>query len=312
MNASYSRKSWRKRGSALIAVIWAIAVLSLAVMAAVRVVDFDLDIVASQSHGFRAAQFAEAGIAIAANPQVPKDDPLLRQMNGESGDGFEARIVSEGARFNINAILLREDKKLLQSMFNDWGLDLDAAQDVTDALSDWIDDNDTVELNGAEKDWYEGQGRVNQPFNRPFYSLEEVRLVRGMDLVEKVKPDWRDWFTIWSSGALDYREAAPELIAAAADVNIQDAEALVETIRGPDGIVGTEDDRNVPKDEALAILGVPEMMRAVVGARLTNSDTTTRLESIGHSAGAKKKITLVVRNRTGRPAILDRTEETIP
>ena len=41
-------------------------------------------------------------------------------------------------------------------------------------------------------------------------------------------------------------------------------------------------------------------------------DSTTRIESIGHAEGAKRQITVIVRNRTGKPALLERTEEIIP
>ena len=42
------------------------------------------------------------------------------------------------------------------------------------------------------------------------------------------------------------------------------------------------------------------------------NDATTRIESIGYAEGAKRKITVIVRNRTGKPALLERTEEIIP
>jgi len=58
------------RGSALIAVFWIMAVLSLAVFAAVRVVYHDADVASSQVNGFEALQAAERGIAVAVNPAV--------------------------------------------------------------------------------------------------------------------------------------------------------------------------------------------------------------------------------------------------
>jgi hypothetical protein len=253
------------------------------------------------------------GIAVASNPAVKRTDPLLRQFSEESGEGFEARIISEGEKFNINAIVLRQDEQLLKSMFIDWGLTLDEAQALVDALIDWVDANDEVGLNGAESEWYLEQGRLNQPFNRPFYHLDEVRLVRGMDYVEALRPDWRDWFTIWSSGALDLNEASAELIAAAAEITVEEASIIPETVRGPDGIRDTEDDAPFQSvEQALALLGVDGTLRPEVSARMTVNDTTTRLESIGSVSGARRKITVIVRNRTGRPAVLDRTEEVMP
>ena len=305
--------SSKQRGSALVAVIWLIAILAMAVVATLRVVSFDVDLGTSQIHGFRARQLAEMGIAVASNPAVKRTDPLLKQNSAESGEGFEARIISEGEKFNINAILIRQDEQLLKSMFSEWGLTLEECQMLVDGLMDWVDQNDEVGLNGAESKWYLDQGRLNQPFNRPFYTLDEMRLVRGMDYVEALKPDWRNWFTIWSSGALDLNEASAELIAAAAEITPEEANIIPETVRGPDGIRDTDDDAPFQSvEQALALLGVDSSLRPEISARMTVNDTTTRLESIGSVAGAKRKITVIVRNRTGRPAVLERTEEVMP
>ena len=307
------RHHLRRQGSALVAVLWLIAILALASIAAIRVVSFDVDLASSQVHGFRARQLAEMGIAVASNPAVKRTDPLLGFSTGEEGEGYEARIISEGEKFNINAIVMRQDEELLRSIFINWGLELEEAQALVDALVDWVDSNDEVGLNGAELDWYAEQGRLNQPFNRPFYHLDELRLVRGMDVIEALRPDWRSWFTIWSGGALDLNEASPELIAAAAGITPEQAAIIPETVRGPDGLRDTEDD--VPFQsaaEALALLGVDGTLRPELSAGMTVNDTTTRLESIGSVAGARRKITVIVRNRTGRPAVLERTEEVMP
>ncbi len=305
----------RCRGVALIAVLWLIAILAMATIATLRVVSFDMELATSKIHGSRALQIAEMGIAVACNPVVERSDPILVQLNEETGEGFEAKLLFESGRFNINVILLRGDKSLLRGMFIDWGMDLDSAQALVDALSDWIDENDEVALNGAEIDYYESIGRTNQPFNRPFYDISEVRLVRGMDQLEALRPDWRDWFTIWSGGALDVNEAPAELIATAAEVSVAQASVIPETVRGPDGILGTTDD--VPFQDAnaaLALLGInleshPDPNLA---PRFTAGDATTRIESIGYASGAKRRVTVIVRNRTGRPALLQRTEEIIP
>ena len=301
----------RRRGVALIAVIWLIAILAMACMAALRVVSFDLEIATSKVHGTRARQIVEMGIAIGSNPMIERTDPLLRRMDPDTGEGFEVKLISEGGRLNPNVLLLGGDKDLLRSIFIDWGLDLESAQAVTDALSDWVDDNDETSLNGAEKEWYENAGRINQPFNRPFYSLDEMRLVRGMDLVEAARPDWREWFTIWSgSGQLDLNEAEAELIAAAADVSVDIASIIPETVRGPDGIRGTNDD--VPFQNLQSAFQQLGGVREDLQKRFTVNDNTVRIESIGYASGARRKIIAIVANRTGRPTLLDRTEEILP
>lgn len=316
MSFTVSRSLHGRRGAALIAVLWLIAILGIATMTALRVIKFDMDLAGAKIHGSRARQIAEMGIAVGSNPMVKRTDPILRQMNEGTGEGFEVRIVSEGARFNINAILMQDDKPLLREIFSKWGLELEDAQAVADALGDWIDADDNVALHGAEKADYEKAGRVNQPFNRPFYDLSEMRLVRGMDLVEALKPDWRDWFTIWSEGPLDVNEASAELIAAAAEIPVEQAEIIPETVRGTDGARDTEDD--VPFQNAAAALdqlGIDTQVRPDLSRRFTANAPgagTTRIESIGHAEGATRKIIAIVRNRTGKPALLERTEEILP
>lgn len=303
----------KSRAAALMAVLWLIAILAMACMATLRVISFDMELVSAKVHGSRARQVAEMGIAIGSNPAVKRTDPLLRRMDEAIGEGFEVQILSEGGRFNINSLILQQDKELLKSMFINWGLELDVAQEIADALADWVDSDDDEQLNGAEVKYYEAEGRINQPFNRPFYDLSEVSLVRGMDLVEAVRPDWRDWFTIWSSGGLDLNEAPAELIAAAADIEPDQAEIIPETVRGIDGLRDTTDDvpfQNVAA--ALDLLGIDAEGRPEVVRRFTVNDATTRIESTGFAEGAKRKISVIVRNRTGKPALLERTEEIIP
>jgi general secretion pathway protein K len=301
------------RGFALMAVLWLIAVLGLATMVALRVISFDMELATAKVHGSRARQFAEMGIAIGSNPVVKRADPILHKTDAAAGGSFDVKILSESSRFNINAIILRNDKALLRDLFVDWGLELDAAQAVTDALADWVDADDDESLNGAEKGWYEEQGRLNQPFNRPFYHLNEVRLVRGMDLVEALRPDWRNWFTLWSSGSLDLNEAPAELIAAAADVSLELAALIPETVCGTDGVRDTDDDSPFKDvNTALDLLGLDASIRPDLAQRFTVNDTTTRIESTGIADSAKRRISVIVRNRTGKPALLERFEEIIP
>jgi general secretion pathway protein K len=301
-------------GSALIAVFWIMAILSLAVFAAVKVVYHDADVAASQINGFDALQAAERGIAVAVNPAIEKMDPLLDWSDEELDISYRARITSEAARFNINVILMRKDKQLLVDIFTDWGLELEDAQMIVDNLTDWIDPGDLTELNGAEVEWYESQGRPNHPFNRPFYNLDEMRLVKDMELLEQAQPRWRKWFTIWSEGKLDVNEAKAELISAAAEVSIDDAQNLIDHVLGADLERDTEDDQPLNNiQEALVMLGVSDFQAPVVTPRLTaGSDKTTRIVSDGRAGTVKRRITLILKNLTGQPAILERKEEIIP
>jgi general secretion pathway protein K len=134
-----------------------------------------------------------------------------------------------------------------------------------------------------------------------------------MDQIEALKPDWRNWFTVFSSGPLDLNEASAELIAAAAEIPVEEADIIPEKVRGTDGLRDTTDD--VPYTDAASALqeaGVDLESRPDLSQRFTVNDTTTRIESVGIAEGSKRKITIIVTNRTGRPALLERTEEIIP
>lgn len=302
-----------KRGAALIAVLWLIAILSLAAVTTLRVISFDMELVTSKIHGSRAFQLAETGIAIGSNPAVERNDPLLHRLDEANNEEVHVTITSEGARFNINTLVMAEDKTLIRSIFIYWGLDLDSAQALTDALTDWVDADDEIALNGAEVEEYENLGRLNQPFNRPFYDIEEMALVLGMHQVEALRPDWRNWFTVWSSGTLDLNEADAELIAVAAEVTEVQASIIPQTVRGIDDIRDTEDDEPFQDvASALSLLGIGADSRQDIAQRFTTDDTTTRITSIARSGDAKRRITAIVRNRTGKPALLDRTTEIVP
>ena len=161
----------QQRGATLIAVFWIIAVMGLALVATVKVSRYQSEVASSQINGIEARQYAEMGINVAANPSVEEWDTNLLRQSFENGSGFNAQILSEGGRFNINFILFSEDKALIRLIFAEWGIDFDTASEIADALIDWIDSDDDLELNGAERDFYEGQGIFEQPFNRPFYTL---------------------------------------------------------------------------------------------------------------------------------------------
>lgn len=321
-----TRRRRAEDGAALIIVFWLIALLSLSVFTAVRVVHNDTRLMTTRDSSFQATLRAEMGLAVAANPVVEEIDTLLLNQTFYDGtEGFNVKLVGEGGRFNINALVQGAannpaDEELLENIFTYWGLTEEEARALVDALIDWVDDNGPLtEMEGAENEFYTELGFPNYPFDRPFYSLDEMRLVRGMDLAILLRPDWRNWFTIYSAGRLDVNEAEAELIAVAAgardaeeDIELVEAARQVVELRwGADGIENTEDDEAARwRDLSLVFLelNVSAADQAVFGSRFTLSDTTTRIESIGWVGDFRKKIVVVVRNRSNRPQILVREE----
>lgn len=304
---SMGRRSRREEGSALIGVFWLMAVLSLAVFTTTQLVHNDMEIVVSQKLSFRAGQLAEMGIAIGINPFIQEYDPLLYQ-EFEGGEAYDVRLKSEGGRLNINYLLLQNDRLTLETVFTAWGLNIDEASEVVDALIDWVDENDSMELNGAEFEYYYELGYENYPFNRPFYHIDEMSLVRGMELVSQVKPNWRTQFTLWSAGRLNVNEATAELLEVVGETTPEAAEELVAVRNGADLEPDTEDDYVFASvEEAANLLGIAEV-ESHVRARLSVGDSTMRIESTGIVGEYMKTIVLIVRNRDRQPVILSREE----
>ena len=306
-----------QNGSALIAVFWFMAILSLAVFSTIWVVDADMKSVHQQSLSFRALQLAEMGIAIGANPVVEEFDPILNQMaeSDDSGvrEGFSVRIRSESGWININRVLNGSDRQFLEYVFEQWGLELTEAQEVVSSLIDWTDEDEINSIpgldGGAEKEFYEELGNDNYPFDRPFYDIEEMALVRGMEIVAAYKPNWREFFTIFSDGGIDINEASAEIITLAAEAEPEYVEDLILQRAGPDGIEDTEDDEPIQDIQGvLAQIQAPADRLDVIAQRFSSNSNTVRIESTGITGDFRKQIVLVVRNRDSRPVILMRAE----
>ncbi len=318
-----SRRRARQRGSALLLVMWLISMLSLLIYSTIRVISHDMDITISQKKAFRARQLAEMGLNIACNPVVKETDTaLLNQIMGD-GESFNVTIRGEGGRFNVNSLLQANDRTFFERAFELWGLEKDAASYLTDTLLDWTDQDEQKQLHGMEKEDYEALGYTGYPFDRPFYSLDEMLLVPGFDQVAANVPDWRDYFTIYSGGKLDLNAAEAKVIAlgiitsqsTADPVNdwepaLKDATNFIQDIRwGPDDIEFTEDDVKLQDlqqaYDALNLDGSDPDVQAHFGL----NDATVHIESVATVNDYRKRVVLIVRNRTqGSPQILAREE----
>ncbi len=284
-------------------------ILTLTITMTFHLVLHGADLNNGHNEALHAIQLAESGIAIAVNPTVKKYDPILNQMP-EEGDGFRVRIESEGKALNVNALLLSEDVQPLIDLFTLWGMDFDKATYLADHLLDWIDGDDLERLNGMEKDDYEELGLAGFPLNHSFYSLEEMRMVAGMEEIEELKPDWRESFTLWSSGRLDLNDAPAELIAAVLGEEMSSVDRLIEARAGDDGEEGTEDDIEfVSVEEALTNIGVSPEKLPFISKRVSISDQTLRITSIGRAGQITRKVTVIVRNRGAQPVVLQRKQQ---
>lgn len=172
------------------------------------------------------------------------------QKLGMDGAGFEVLVVDEDAKINVN-LAARGDymssRRLIEQMsamiagvqYDELFDGLDEAGQLNDrlticgALVDWVDPNtekescdltvETALSSGAEDGYYQLLPRPYQRKNAAFDSLEELRMVRGIDerfwqtFVQKDPDDPRTRnFTVWGTGKLNVNAATPMALLALA------------------------------------------------------------------------------------------------
>jgi len=296
---SLQRLQRARRGSALVAVFFMIAILGMVMYAGAKALDADAQHSRLTRARVLAKRYAQMGIELGKHPQMKDGDPLLWH-SAPDGGGFEVKLVSEEARLNINVILQSGDTTLLRRLFGRWGLDAQQTSMMIDALKDWVDADDKTSLNGAEKRDYEKAGFKGMPFNRPFKDLDEMMLVFGMAEVDVIRPDWREWFTIYGNGKVDVNDASTELIALVADVPLERVAPVTKFRAGVDGIRRTLDDQKLTSVPQLAqMLGIyqPKVVEQL-SQWVQFQGPIRRIESIGSMGGLSRKFVLITQNQS--------------
>lgn len=287
----------RRSGAALLAVLWIVALLIALVGGASLLLMQDLELGSIKRQVFRARMLGESALAIALNPDIKPDDPLLRQQVGPD-ERYEVEMTGEDGLLNPNVLLQREDRDTLRRVFRYWGLNPQQSDTLIDALLDWVDPDDFVRVHGAEKKSY---GLSGMPFNRPFRSVEEMALVRGMRDVEQIYPSWRSWFSVYASGAVDVNEARPEVIAAVTGADIRAANQLRAMRLGRDGQLNTQDDAPFTDlSGALAILGVSTAQPELMATLLSVQSTTRRILVKVQVGDFHREVAVVARGAMGQ------------
>lgn len=174
----------------------------------------------------RAALVAEAGvtaarIAIRENMKGSKYDTLDQVWSRpvppiELGEGTVlVTVEDEERKINLNSLILPNgnapDEQRL-AVFRKLLTILDIDPSIADAVIDWLDNDDTPRVGGAESSFYLSLPYPYRAKNDLFDTLDELRLVRGMtpERFEKLKT----FLTIHSSGKVNINTAPKEILMA--------------------------------------------------------------------------------------------------
>ncbi|MGR9101216.1 MAG: general secretion pathway protein GspK [Gammaproteobacteria bacterium] len=182
----------RQGGFALVLVLWVLVLLTIMASSFTLSMRREAAVVGHIKDNAQAAAYAEAGIVYTELMLMQDDiekrwlaDGSLYQLSF-SGAEIRIQIFDESGKIDVNLA----DEEALTGVFEAAGVDEDAIVNLIDAILDWRDEDDLERPNGAEKDAYLRNDLNYQPANARFQSLEELKMVLGMDaeLYRKVEP----------------------------------------------------------------------------------------------------------------------------
>jgi len=312
-----------ERGVAMVIVMWIILVLSLMIGGFAFTMHVETQVASFNRKQLKAEMLARSGVELArmqlildtASATEGAFDALNQQwatnellyVNHELGDGIiNVTVTDEEGKMPINQAAPEQLKRLLDLLAVD-PADADA---IADSVQDWIDDNDTHRLNGAEDEYYLSLVPPYRAKNAPLDRVEELLLVRGMtpEILygqpaqhedEEAIPGLLQFITTTSAGQVNVNTATREVLQAFLGLDDIQADAVVNRRDGGDGITGTEDDQPFQSvDEFTALLGnVEQGARERMRQALTVKSSFFRIQSTGEVGGVRRKVTVIVQRQ---------------
>ena len=180
----------RQRGLALVAVLWAVTLLTIMAASFSLTMQRDSGLVRNAQDRARGLALADAGVHYSMLMLSLPDQRKRWRSDGTPyetllpGGPVRVRILDEAGKIDINAVQEASLVGILTKLVGN----PDKAAAVSDAILDWRDGDDLKRLHGAEADDYRGKGYG--PQNRNFQALEELQMVLGMTpaLYKKLEP----------------------------------------------------------------------------------------------------------------------------
>lgn len=173
----------RQKGFALVLVLWVLSLLTIMAGSFALGMRRETSIITGIRNNAQALAVAESGIAMAEMMLLIPDQNKRWRADGSiyeinSADAkVRVRLLSEAGKIDIN----KADQTVLQGLMSFAPVDEEQQSRLVSAIIDWRDQDDLVQLNGAEKKEYKAAGLNYQPRNKPFQSIEELQLVLGMN-----------------------------------------------------------------------------------------------------------------------------------
>jgi general secretion pathway protein K len=203
----------RPKGFALVLVLWVLSLLTIMAGSFALTMQREASVVTGSRNDAQAAAVAESGLAIAElmlmNPsqqQRWRTDGSIYQID-YADKKVRIRLLAETGKIDINSA----DQTLLQGFLAYAPVEPELQAKLFGAILDWRDQDDLININGAEKEAYKDAGLSYRPRNKPFQSIEELQLVLGMN--EQVFKWLENLVTVYSGQpTVDSTQAAKEVL----------------------------------------------------------------------------------------------------
>ena len=187
---AYHSNSFQQRGFALLLVLWILSLLTIMAGSFALTIRRESAIIAGLKDNAQATAVAESGIAI-AQVMLLNNDKTKRwvangsiyslndwQQLGVENAHVSLRIIDEKGKIDIN----KASQKLLASLMSFSPLTDERDQlRLVGAILDWRDQDDIPSNDGAEYEQYSQQGLNYGPRNKAFQSINELKLLIGMN-----------------------------------------------------------------------------------------------------------------------------------
>jgi len=177
-------------------------------------------IIANMRDKAQAIAIAEAGITFAQLNLLTINKEQRWQANGHiypihyHDADIRIKIQSESGKIDIN----KANEKLLTGMMAQTNADITQQQSIVNAILDWRDSDDLIRIDGAEKATYEAADLPYHPRNKPFQTIEELRLVFGV--TTEIFGQLKTMVTIYSKQpTIDLKTAEKKVLLAATNLD---------------------------------------------------------------------------------------------
>jgi general secretion pathway protein K len=335
---------YKQQGAALIVAIWVILILSLLISSMAFDMQVEANVAAYHRKRTKAQYLARAGMAWTTavltrkvtenqdeelNLEPNQDEQLVvasinlsrgvgvSGIEKEFGDGkFIVDILPEESRRNVN-LLTEED---WEEVLDQAGVENTRWPELIDCFMDWIDDNDTYRLNGAESDdvFYKDKGYEVK--NAPLDTVDELLMIKGFDKSmlyggsdskneDVVYQGFAGWLTTWGDGKVNVNTASREVLLTLPNIEEDVIDRILEYRTGVDAAQNTKDDGFRDVEEVIQKTGLDPAL----ADRITTTERKyLRVVSLGEVDGVRNGIWAVLQAGEGSIIPVYWREEAMP